>query len=385
MSKHRQLSYGQPVPQDFLDALQEFIGSGSRNLVLTQIGANQIQIAAGVGNAQVALGIDGLWRYVSTTVQTTVTGGAGTYTIFATTGANAFATNPSPPPPEIDSTDYTFALTALLTGNPTTPHYRKIGEAIFDGTRITGLRQTVGGAVDGSQLWQPGDIKLTGVVGIPAGWLPCDGSAVSRNAYPALYAVLGGANSPWGQGDGATTFNVPDLRSRTPVGAGQGGGLSNRAAGSYGGGTLDTASPTRGEETHILANGEMPTHSHGGGTGNDSPDHAHGVAGGTGTESADHTHGSGGSGDFATTDGSLALVNIYPAGGVAAGHTPAWLANRATVVGATTGRSAAHSHSFSVTSYGANARHAHGIGNDGGGGAHNNMPPWVAATYIIKT
>lgn len=46
----------------------------------------------------------------------------------------------------------------------------------------------------------------------PTGWLECNGDAVSRTTYAALYTALGGASSPYGQGNGTTTFNVPDLR-----------------------------------------------------------------------------------------------------------------------------------------------------------------------------
>jgi len=52
----------------------------------------------------------------------------------------------------------------------------------------------------------------------PAGWLLCDGSAVSRTTYAALYTALGGASSPYGQGDGSTTFNLPDARGRVTAG-----------------------------------------------------------------------------------------------------------------------------------------------------------------------
>lgn len=50
----------------------------------------------------------------------------------------------------------------------------------------------------------------------PSGWLVCDGSAVSRTTYAALFAAIGTA---WGAGDGSTTFNLPDMRGR--VGAGR--------------------------------------------------------------------------------------------------------------------------------------------------------------------
>jgi microcystin-dependent protein len=52
---------------------------------------------------------------------------------------------------------------------------------------------------------------------IPDGWLAEDGSAISRTTYAALYAVLG---TTWGVGDGATTFNLPDTRGRSILGAG---------------------------------------------------------------------------------------------------------------------------------------------------------------------
>lgn len=42
----------------------------------------------------------------------------------------------------------------------------------------------------------------------PAGWLPCDGAAISRTTYSALFAAIGVSG---GAGDGSTTFNVPDF------------------------------------------------------------------------------------------------------------------------------------------------------------------------------
>ncbi len=51
----------------------------------------------------------------------------------------------------------------------------------------------------------------------PSGWLLCDGAAVSRTTFATLYAEIGTA---YGVGDGSTTFNLPDLRGRVPVGKG---------------------------------------------------------------------------------------------------------------------------------------------------------------------
>ena len=52
----------------------------------------------------------------------------------------------------------------------------------------------------------------------PSGWLLCDGQAVSRTAYSALFQVLG---VTYGSGNGISTFNVPDLRECNPVGIGK--------------------------------------------------------------------------------------------------------------------------------------------------------------------
>lgn len=49
----------------------------------------------------------------------------------------------------------------------------------------------------------------------PTGFLLCDGAAVSRATYSGLFALIG---TTYGAGDGSTTFNVPDLRSRFPLG-----------------------------------------------------------------------------------------------------------------------------------------------------------------------
>jgi hypothetical protein len=77
-----------------------------------------------------------------------------------------------------------------------------------------------------------GAIVAFGAATIPAGWLACDGAAVSRIFYSELFAVIG---ITWGPGDGVNTFNTPDLRGRALIGAGQGIGLTDRVLASTGG------------------------------------------------------------------------------------------------------------------------------------------------------
>lgn len=74
----------------------------------------------------------------------------------------------------------------------------------------------------------PGFIAMYGGAAAPAGWLACDGSAVSRTTYAALFTAIGTTH---GAGNGSTTFNLPDLRGRAPIGAGTGPGLTARTAG----------------------------------------------------------------------------------------------------------------------------------------------------------
>ncbi len=80
----------------------------------------------------------------------------------------------------------------------------------------------------------------------PTSWLLCDGSAVSRTTYAALFAIT---STTYGVGDGSTTFNVPDLRGRVAVG---------KSADTE----FDVLGETGGEKTHTLTETEMPAHSH---------------------------------------------------------------------------------------------------------------------------
>jgi len=63
-----------------------------------------------------------------------------------------------------------------------------------------------------------GMISMYAGAAAPTGFLFCDGAAVSRTTFAALFAI---ASTTYGVGDGSTTFNVPDLRSSFPVGQGQ--------------------------------------------------------------------------------------------------------------------------------------------------------------------
>lgn len=136
---------------------------------------------------------------------------------------------------------------------------------------------------------------------IPAGWLLCNGAAVNRTTFAALFAAIG---TTYGVGDGSTTFNVPNMMNgRTVIGA-------------------DATSPhgsAGGARTHTLTQAEMPAHTHG---------------------------------------LSSAATWRYPNG---TGNLAAGTEFRSFGTGVPTSDAA------------------------GGGGAHNNMPPFVAMQWIIRT
>ncbi len=92
-----------------------------------------------------------------------------------------------------------------------------------------------------------GSITMFGGNFAPRGYAYCDGQLLSINQNQALFSILG---TTYG-GDGRTTFALPDLRGRTPIGQGHGPGLSNRPLGQR-----------SGTEYNILTANQLPSHSH---------------------------------------------------------------------------------------------------------------------------
>jgi len=91
---------------------------------------------------------------------------------------------------------------------------------------------------------------------VPTGYLECNGAAVSRSTYSALFAIVG---TTYGAGDGASTFNVPDLQDKCVVSK-----SNNKALASTGGADTVTNSGNVGGSTAnaTLSTPQLASHSH---------------------------------------------------------------------------------------------------------------------------
>ena len=128
----------------------------------------------------------------------------------------------------------------------TTPNlnlpYPEPSDYVTDGaTAIEQLADTLDAALV-NRLIPTGTVQMFAGAAAPAGWLVCDGSNVSRTTFAALFAVIG---ITYGPGNGTTTFTLPNLRGRVPV------GQDPTDA------TFDALGETGGAKTHTLTAAEI--------------------------------------------------------------------------------------------------------------------------------
>ncbi len=92
-----------------------------------------------------------------------------------------------------------------------------------------------------------GEIRMFAGNFAPTGWAFCNGQLLPISQNTALFSILG---TTYG-GDGRSTFALPDLQARMPLGAGNGPGLTPRLLGE-----------SAGEAAHAVSTSEMPAHTH---------------------------------------------------------------------------------------------------------------------------
>lgn len=186
---------------------------------------------------------------------------------------------------------------------------------------------------------------------VPSGYLVCDGSEVVREEYPELFAVIG---TTYGEGDGIATFNLPSISGKTLLCA-----SPSHLIGSIG-----------GEETHTIVSSEMPSHAH------TIPAHTHENTLSFRTSSLSHTITQ----PSFTYVGLSGSTNRIRSGQVAASGTTS-----STMTLSTNLAIEDHPSTACTVTGGILDCPTFNTESTGSGVAHNNLMPYLAVTYLIKS
>ena len=208
----------------------------------------------------------------------------------------------------------------------------------------------------------------------PSGWLECDGSAVSRTTYSALFAVIG---TRYGSGDGSSTFNLPNPVDRVAMGI----ALSTTP-------TATTLSVSSSLDSLSLGN-QSANHSHTitSNSGNQSANHSHTITSNAGNNSANHSHSgttaNGGNHNHNLSNNTVGHSHSYtkPNGSSSNANTGTQSANHKHNVSNHSGhthtfntgnQSANHSHTITSNAGNQSASHSHTITSNAGNQSANH-------------
>ena len=316
------------VPSLFLNRIQEILAATCINAELS-ISGTSVLLTCGAGEDGCVVAIGGKLRWAEASKSVSFAGQPnGTYGIWFTT--------------TVDDTDPSFTMVRSIT-TPAGSFVRQIGSVAWSGSTLSNLVQLAGydthaymhgdtaydalpaASISYSMLdtaitsgsIPPGAMMSYTGAAAPAGWLLCDGSAVSRATYAQLYAIVGTA---YGAGDGSTTFNLPDTRGRMTVMKGTNADVD--AIGENEGQATVSARtpnhvhsvPAHGHSKGTLAVGAGGSHAH---TIDGIGDHGHGGMDTGGTQYV----GSGGNVHFSNGVTSCAGCGVLTTAAGAHGHT----------------------------------------------------------------
>lgn len=239
--------------------------------------------------------------------------------------------------------------TQALTNKDLTSGTNTFPASLATDTEVATVQTSVNNHIADTGIHVPVGVVLpwAGTPPAPTGWFHCNGQAISRTTYSALFGVIG---TTFGVGDGSTTFNVPNLQGRLPLGVN----------GSHPLGALE------GSETKTLTTANLPSHLH-------SMAHTHAI---------DHNHAS-----FSTSsDGAHqhALSRSAGAGGGTNNIPKGDAFNDSNVAGLAS--DGAHTHTVDVPAFvgSSGASSAANTGSTGSGTAFDIMPPTIGLNYIIR-
>lgn len=197
-----------------------------------------------------------------------------------------------------------------------------------------------------NEIMPAGTVVQTARSTAPTGWLLCQGQTISRATYSVLFAAIG---TIYGAGDGSTTFTLPNMSGRSVIGSG--------TAPSGNGVTAKTLGGTGGDETVVLTEVQIPSHTHIQNSHNHTQD-AHGHANTLQVRAnvGDVWSGQPNLDDFPGSGGPISATNVVVGG----------------MTGSITANTATNQATTATNQY------------TGGGGSHNNLQPYIVLNYMIK-
>ena len=231
----------------------------------------------------------------------------------------------------------------------------------------------------------PGIITAYAGLTLPDGWLFCNGAEISRSTYANLFEAIG---TIYGNGDGETTFDLPQLGTRVIVGHAE--SLPE----------LGEVGDSGGERDHTLSVAELPVHTHTQDSHNHNQDahnhvqssHIHEQQPHTHTQNShNHTqnaHNHPGTGlSVVTSTNSASWVASSGSSRVAGETAPSVVAvnQSATAVNQNTDPAIDGTIAVNQAATAGNQAATASNQSSGGGSTHNNMPPYLVCNYIIKT
>ena len=220
------------------------------------------------------------------------------------------------------------------------------------------------------QIYVPtGTVKTFAGASAPAEWLLCNGSEVSRTTYENLFSTIG---TTYGSGDGSTTFNVPNLQGKVPIGSD---------------GETYILGNSGGSKTHALTVNEIATHTHAGSS-DSAGSHTHT---GTTNNAGGHSHTNNAVGSNPSNSDSAGNFGVIQQSYGGQGVTPTGFDNGNSGTELNIYQSFAltinsvgdHSHGFTTGSSGSHT-HTFTTESTGSGSAFSIMQPYLCMNYIIK-